>query len=1097
MIYKIVSGVKECYCDSFITGPSNEPLMVSFYDRSSQLVRSIGAGIILDKKFSFDNRNYTLSDQFEVFYTQIVRGKEKFTHGVAFSTALRENYLVTTPDTMQEDLYYHLMNQYSLPLLREWMAEIQKAMTNRGYLYRGYKGAVYGADHEVLCRGRSVRFSELHIYSVTMDEEKLRAMVSRLLQDRKIWITEEEQKPLKIENMDDYFARYGSSIIKNLENQLHPVTGLDGEINRIALKRTRPYPQQAAMINGVYEYFRHKKRGSVLFVMGTGTGKTLQSSSAAEMLYVGKWLEQNPGKTLADAYAHDGIINYRHIVMCPGHLVEKWKESIEEEIPYAKAVIIKTFQQLIDIRNAGRERKNGKEFYIMSKDFCKLSYQRVPSPKKMGTRCIDFFHCKDCNAAYASQEDGCPLCGSHNIEILHSRYKRTGMICPHCNRLLYRKGIKMPIGELYDEDNKDTLPLTSFDFASETTSNEVCFYCGEKLWVPYVKNINTEFGYTPKEIPWVRQTFWANKSKKGKKTYWILRGTETEARFFYGEVLNEIDRDGGCRKYSPAEYIKKYLKGYFDVFIADEVHKSKGGATAQGNAFHWVMKSCRYTFGLSGSISGGVASDLFYLLFRMNPKRMKEHGYEFGSVLKFAQDYGCVEQDFEVITDVRYASLSRGKQLSQPRVRPGISPEVFSEFLLDSAVFLNISDMSANMPPLYERIKLVTPKEPKEIEEQRVYRRILDDLRYYEREAKVNLTSERNQFAMSYLDKPYGVPPFVDPRNGDEIAMVPDYSELVKKGGMLEKERCLVELVGKELSENRNCVIYAEYTASDTTNVLPRLKSLLMKQLGLGEEEVVTLRSSSPSAEKRERWMHDRAARGMKVMICNPRLCETGLDFCWKEKGNIYNYPTLIFYQCGYSLFTEWQAAGRSWRLNQREECRTYYLAYSGTVQQAILQVLGEKKAAASAIQGKFSADGLASMAKGVDTQLRIAQIMKEMDDDSGNRLQEMFDVISDKKDDSEYGSCQKMKLLNEIINMVDEKPELVNQHQDLFKSLMSFDFFGAMDNKKAETALNINALFSRMILSNQASAVSPLPPKKKRRRKSDSGNYSLFDDID
>ena len=106
--------------------------MVSFYDRSSQLVRSIGTGIILDKKFSFDNRSYTLSDQFEVFYTQIVRGKEKFTHGVAFSTALRENYLVTTPDTMQEDLYYHLMNQYSLPLLREWMAEIQKAMTNRG-----------------------------------------------------------------------------------------------------------------------------------------------------------------------------------------------------------------------------------------------------------------------------------------------------------------------------------------------------------------------------------------------------------------------------------------------------------------------------------------------------------------------------------------------------------------------------------------------------------------------------------------------------------------------------------------------------------------------------------------------------------------------------------------------------------------------------------------------------------------------------------------------------------------------------------------------------------------------------------------------------
>lgn len=1097
MNYTINSGVKECYCDSFVTGPSNEPLMISFYDRSSQLVRSMGSGMILENKIGFDGRNYTMLDPFEVYYTQIVKGKEKFTHGVAFSTALREKYLITTSDNMQEDLYCHLMNQYSLPLLREWMPKIQKAMLDRGYLFRGYKGLMYGADHTLLYRGRSVSFSDLYIYSVTMDEEKLRAMVSRLLRDREIWITQEEQKPLKIENMDDYFARYGNSIIRNLEKQLHPVTGLNGEIDRITLKRTRPYPQQAAMINGVYEYFKHKKRGSVLFVMGTGTGKTLQSSSAAEMLYVGKWLEQNPGKTLADAYAHDGIINYRHIVMCPGHLVEKWKESIEEEIPYAKAVIIKTFQQLIDIREAGRERKNGKEFYIMSKDFCKLSYQRVPSPKKMGTRYIDFFHCKDCNGAYASQADGCALCGSHNVEILHSPYKRTGMICPHCNRLLYKKSIRMPISELYDEDNEDTQPLTSFDFKSETTGNEVCFYCGEKLWVPYVKNINTEFGYTPKEIPWVRQTFWANKSRKGKKSYWILRGTETEARFFYGEVLNEIDRDGGCRKYSPAEYIKKYLKGYFDVFIADEVHKAKGGATAQGNAFHWVMKSCRYTFGLSGSISGGVASDLFYLLFRMNPKRMKEHGYEFGSVLKFAQDYGCVEQDFEVITDVRYASLSRGKQLSQPRVKPGISPEVFSEFLLDSSVFLNISDMSANMPPLYERIMLVTPKNPREIEAHERYKKIVEDLKDYERDMKVNLSSERNQFAMSYLDKPYGIPPFVDPRNGEEIIRVPDYSDLVKKGGMLEKERSLVDLVRKELSENRNCVIYAEYTASDTTNVLPRLKSLLMKQLGLGEEEVVALRSSSPSAEKRERWMHDRAARGMKVMICNPRLCETGLDFCWKEKGKIYNYPTLIFYQCGYSLFTEWQAAGRSWRLNQREECRTYYLAYAGTVQQAILQVLGEKKAAASAIQGKFSADGLASMAKGVDTQLRIAQIMKEMDDDSGNRLQEMFDVISDKKDDSEYGSCQKMKLLNEIVNMVEEKPELVGEHPDLFKNLLSSDFFGVMNSKNAEAAMNINSLFSSLLMDNQAGMAVPPAPRKKRRRGTGSGNYSLFDDID
>ena len=101
------------------------------------------------------------------------------------------------------------------------------------------------------------------------------------------------------------------------------------------------------------------------------------------------------------------------------------------------------------------------------------------------------------------------------------------------------------------------------------------------------------------------------------------------------------------------------------------------------------------------------------------------------------------------------------------------------------------------------------------------------------------------------------------------------------------------------------------------------------------------------------------------------------------------------------------EAAGRSWRLNQREECRTYYLAYEKTVQQAILQVLGEKKAATAAIQGRFSVEGLAAMAKGMNTQVRLAQIMSKMDMETGNRLQEMFDAITGEINESYAGTEQ------------------------------------------------------------------------------------------
>ena len=67
--------------------------------------------------------------------------------------------------------------------------------------------------------------------------------------------------------------------------------------------------------------------------------------------------------------------------MCPGHLAEKWAKEINEEIPFAKAMVISDFKQLIKLREHGSKRE-GKEFFILSKDFCKLSYQSIPTPTK-------------------------------------------------------------------------------------------------------------------------------------------------------------------------------------------------------------------------------------------------------------------------------------------------------------------------------------------------------------------------------------------------------------------------------------------------------------------------------------------------------------------------------------------------------------------------------------------------------------------------------------------------------------------------------------------------------------------------------------------
>lgn len=1013
----IESGFGRAYLDFFLSGPVGETLVLSFFGRSMQEIRSVGAHLVLEGEFYYRNRRYSNPAKFKVFYSTITRGKEKLSHGIAVATDIKKEYLINVRERLYSNLYSFLMTRFNLPLLEWWMPEIYQAMVKRYYIGTSSQAGLIGnRERTIRLHSEEFRLDELEIYRIAINEEQLKNIVSGLLKKKRIWITQTPQKPLKFTNMDEYFMFYGSSIVDNLTKILKPISELNGAMDRMCLKSMRLYPQQIAMVNGIYEYFRKTKSKYAIFSMEMGTGKTIQAASAAEMLFVGKWLEQNPKKTLSDAYEHDETINYRHIVMCPPHLVKKWRKELVKEIPYAKPVIIEDFRQLVQLRDRGISRDNGKEFYIMSYDFAKLSYQMIPVPKHESTRHVEVFECRDCHSLLNKRHERCPFCESTNIRIKKTRYKRSGLICPFCNRLLYPANKSLDFETLADSEDLSNEPMHWYDMIYETTSNQRCGYCDEALWKPFVRNISSEMKES-KEAPWQRITYWKNRAKKGKVTYWILKGQEEEARKLFGESLNEVDRTGGCRKYSPARFIKKYMKGYFDVFIADEVHKAKGGSTAQGNAFHSLVKSSRYTFGLTGTIAGGMATDLYYMLFRLEPGRMIQHGYQWGSVMKFAKDYGSIAQEFGVIRDCgRINTLSRGKQLQAPRVVPGISPTIFSDFLLDRAVFLNLVDMSSHMPPLHEKILLCSPQTELEEDMKREYDRVLRLLKEYSRNHKVNLDAVRNQFSMSYLDKPYEADPIIDPKNGNQIITPGDYSRLTMNSGLLAKEEKLLDLISGELKEGRNCVVYVEFSATESTNVLPRLREIIREHLGLEENEVVILKSGIPKATDREKWMHMKAREGMRVMLCNPRLCETGLDFCWSEDEILYNFPTLIFYQCGYSLYVTWQASGRAWRLNQKEECRTYYLAYAYTVQQAILQVLGEKKAATAAISGKFSADGLSAMAKGVDVQVRIAQIMSEMDTTSGNRLQEMFDVRSAAEEEDIYKNIQPMKLFAELV---------------------------------------------------------------------------------
>jgi hypothetical protein len=189
------------------------------------------------------------------------------------------------------------------------------------------------------------------------------------------------------------------------------------------------------------------------------------------------------------------------------------------------------------------------------------------------------------------------------------------------------------------------------------------------------------------------------------------------------------------------------------------------------------------------------------------------------------------------------------------------------------------------------------------------------------------------------------------------------------------KEQRLIDICKKQKQDGIQTWVYVQMTGK--RNVQPRLKMLLERE-GL---KVGVLRSTDVEPREREEWI---AAHGREfdVMLSHPQLVSTGLDLFSKVQGG-HNYATIVFYETGYNLFTMRQAARRAWRIGQPRDCRVYYLYYRETMQHKAMSLMSRKMAAAQALEGEFSADGLAAMAGEDNLQMSLAKNLAEGIDDA------------------------------------------------------------------------------------------------------------------
>src|SRR5712692_10264481 len=161
-------------------------------------------------------------------------------------------------------------------------------------------------------------------------------------------------------------------------------------------------------------------------------------------------------------------------------------------------------------------------------------------------------------------------------------------------------------------------------------------------------------------------------------------------------ALWQADSDK-IRRMAPIEFIGRYMPGWFDYAICDEIHQLAGD-TAQGNALGTLASCTDRIVGLTGTLLGGYADDLFNTLFRLEAGKMKEHGYDWGTAGRgcFTQDYGVLETITKI--EPENNACSKARTTSTVRRKPGASPLLFGEFLMQLCAFVFLEDISDELP---------------------------------------------------------------------------------------------------------------------------------------------------------------------------------------------------------------------------------------------------------------------------------------------------------------------------------------------------------------------------------------------------------------
>lgn len=771
---------------------------------------------------------------------------------------------------------------------------------------------------------------------------------------------------------------FGNLLIKRAVSSLQPlhVPGRDATPDYSYLpEHRRPYPAQANVTEAVIKLIDDRKNGFIIGEMGTG--KSLMACLCIHEHAKRKQCTDNPC--------------YRAIVLCPDHLIDKWRlKEIMPTIPNPKVYTFKSWTDFLGLANSMRRTSHGKpsrwpkpegpEWYIVGRNQIKWE----PEWRGLGEPARMF------NGKVRSELPSRPFVVDRKPETTESgEIKRDGngnviekniieryMVCPKCG--------------MYQPDNKG-VPISAKSMAKKQMT------CGT-LYLEALTSSEREAG-KDKIILGAHQPYAGRRRERNK---WAVSNPREGMEINIGGKKYIVRRCGEPlwqwtskpKRWPPSKIIHSKLKGFFKYLICDEAHEQKSDESAQSMAMGKVLASTDYAIALTGTFIGGYANHLFPLLMRMFSGDMRSRGFKWGRDMDFSVQYGVIERVVTTLvpaddtfnrmkgTRSMRRSASRAASKTEHKVRPGIMPTLFGHIVHPIAVFIGLEEMVDELPYLDECLHGVHLPPYVHAEYLRVERelanalvglgpkmmklmgRMLHTLLAYPDWCWEWAPLWEGEHSVGWWDLPkvmtkenwHGV---VSPMNFDTSIIMP-------------KERDLIDYCKEKIGKKEQVWVYCQMT--DKKNVMPRLASLLKKD-GL---RACVMRSGDQKPTERYQWLIENGSK-YDVMLSHPKLVSTGLDLFDNGMGD-FNFNNINFYQTGYNLFDLEQASRRSWRISQERDCEVRYQYYRGTMQERAMLLMSRKSAARRQLQGdtKFSENSLAALSGDTSAQMALVKSLSE-----------------------------------------------------------------------------------------------------------------------